>query len=50
MMRLKRVFWRKVYYLVPPRPSPLVFWNHQVRREFLTQSLILKGLCQSILE
>jgi hypothetical protein len=50
MMRLERVFWRKVYYLVPPPPSPLVFWNHEVSGIFLTWSLILKGLYQSILE
>jgi len=39
-----------VYWLVPPPPSPPVFWNHRVSGIFLTWSLNLKGLYQSILE
>ena len=35
---------RPVYQLVLVPPSPLVSWNHRVRRKFSTRSLILNDL------
>jgi hypothetical protein len=39
-----------VYQLVPVPPSPLVSWNHRVRRKSWLWSLILNDLEQSIPE
>jgi hypothetical protein len=39
-----------VNQLVLPPPSPLSIWNHRVSGIFLTWSLNLKDLYQSILE